>query len=137
MLGIVFTGASGVGKSTLARWASSYYMLPLLSSVTTDVYRERGTTFDAAFAEPDGGRRNKFLSDEWVYRVDGGIAYHLESRNIPHITLDGDDHRGRRASVLRAVDAIRRQVLPEETAKPLIASQKRRTGHSRGANWKL
>lgn len=202
MLGIVFTGASGVGKSTLAKWSAQQFGLPLLPSVTTDVYRDFGTTFDAAMSDPDAllkiqneihkrtadrlndqltagarrvgdmvhpapngfvtdrgpdvlvytalmcngaypdgvpsdldrvfknpavlvvfvrpcasilskaratdeRRRSLFLSDEWVYRVDGALAYHLESRNIPHITLEGSDARGRRATILRAVNGIR------------------------------
>lgn len=234
MLGIVFTGASGVGKSTLARWAASRFMLPLLPSVTTDVYRERGTTFEEAFRDAerleeiqheihkrtterlatyvnpagwprrvgdmiqprpngfvtdrgpdvlvytalmihgaypdglpeeldkilrrpdvltvfvrpcravldkardtDGGRRNKFLSDDWVYRVDGGIAYHLETRNIPHITLDGDDHRGRRCSVLRAVSAIKWNGWPETPPAPTKGQRRKRAARNRGVNWEL
>jgi hypothetical protein len=48
-----------------------------------------------------------FLSDEWVYRVDGGIAYHLETNCVPYVSIEGESHAGRRATVKRAADAIK------------------------------
>jgi hypothetical protein len=35
----------------------------------------------------DGSRRNQFLTDEWVYRVDGALAHHVRFNGIPHDEL--------------------------------------------------
>ena len=38
----------------------------------------------------DGGRRNQFLTDEWVYRVDGAVCHVLRTGTIDHVELPPD-----------------------------------------------
>lgn len=203
--GIVFTGASGTGKSTLAKWAARKYGLRELPSATKAAYEESGTSYGDAFRDPtilaqiqldvfrktagnlrnavfsghpwvsergpdvliysslmchdalpfpdtigdidtvckrtdvltvyvrpcpaiiadararDDGRRNRFLSDEWVYRVDGAIAYHLERFDIPHVTLSSPDWPDRITTVERAVSELiwgNRPAAADEVATP-------------------
>ena len=35
----------------------------------------------------DGGRRNQFLSDEWVYRLDGALTHFLQANHMPHTQI--------------------------------------------------
>lgn len=198
--GIIFTGASGTGKSTLARWAARKWGLRELPSATKAAYDEAGVSHDEAFRDPgimaevqrdvyrklangirqaafsgypfvsergsdvlvytafmchnsfiatvptndiddvckrpdvltvyvrpcplilaearaaDVGRRNRFLSDEWVWRVDGAIAYHLERHVIPHVTLTSPDWPDRTATIERAVSELiwGKRPVPEE-----------------------
>lgn len=187
MPGIMFVGASGTGKSTLANWVAGRYSWPLVKSPTHEVYAKYGTTFDKAFSDPDklaiiqsdildatvirlneavnkgsfvsergfdvvvysslmcpgffrvanhdliadvarrpdvivchlkpcqevielarksdGSRRNMFLSDQWVYGIDGALTSYIEQQNIPHITLAGSEMRGRMRTIERVIAA--------------------------------
>jgi hypothetical protein len=183
--GIIFTGASGVGKTTLAQWAAGTFGRRFVASVTAAVYADFGITYDEASRDPgtllrvqqaiydrtadrlaaectrpgrgfvsdrgadvlaytsilcptafqavgvpgliddlmrrpdvvvfyvrpcrevlaeartdDRGRRNVFLSDEWVYRVDGIIGYRLQANQVPHTEVTGP-------GLLERLDAVR------------------------------
>lgn len=179
MRGVVFCGASGVGKSTLAYATAGRYGFKPLPSLTAEVYGDFGITYTEAMKDagklekiqreiyrrtaarlreyadaeppapargfvsergldvqaytalmlrgatlsdtgelPDGiaevlrrshvvtvfvrpcpeilaesrsddkGRRNIFLSDEWVYRADGAIRLLLELSGVDYLNLD-------------------------------------------------
>lgn len=187
MPGIMFVGASGTGKSTLANWVSEKYCWPIVKSPTHEIYAKYQTTFDKAFSDPDklaaiqadildltairieeaankgsfvsergfdvivysslmcpgffkdgpfnaitsiaqrpdvivchlrpcqevielarksdGSRRNMFLSDPWVYGIDGALTSYIEQYNIPHITLAGSEMRGRLRTLERVIAA--------------------------------
>jgi hypothetical protein len=49
---LFFSGASGVGKSVLAKWAAQEFGLPLRTSVNSAVYAEHKVTFEQAMADP-------------------------------------------------------------------------------------
>lgn len=179
MKGVVFCGASGTGKSTLATVTAGRYGFRPLPSITAAVYRDAGVTYAEAMGDPvklaiiqreihrrtaerllleayaapkspvrgfvsergidvlaytalmvrgsilnedaalpdgiasvlrradvvtvfvrpcpqvlaearrdDGERRNVFLTDEWVYRVDGAIRMILEATSVPYLEID-------------------------------------------------
>lgn len=62
--------------------------------------------FWQAARDADDGRRAKFLSDHWVYRVDGAIAYSLNCDSVNYLELSGpEDRQARTIKVLAEMNA--------------------------------
>lgn len=62
--------------------------------------RPQASVLEAARAA-DAGRRSKFLSDEWVYRVDGAILFYLRDRDIPFAEIGAGTVEERTQFVVR------------------------------------
>lgn len=76
---VYIIGASGVGKTTLAKYISEKFGLPLLSGATALAHKELGTNFDQLFTDMDAADsyqlevwRQQMRLEEPYWKLDGG-----------------------------------------------------------------
>lgn len=65
---VYFVGASGVGKTTLARWVATTFNLPLLSGATKNALLGTGLSFELITSDPSAGEA--YQAEVWRHQLE-------------------------------------------------------------------